>query len=80
MHGLPCCHGAESRPVMELPHLYGFDFDLHQCTQCSQYWVYAWREPIGGWETVPQEDAARMRTLAGPEILAFMKQWAAKFR
>ena len=71
----PCCDNADARYLMELPHVYQFDFDLYQCEQCSRYWVYAWRG-VGGWEITTNEDAEKMRLLENDELRAFMKEWA----
>jgi len=76
---LPCCAGAASTHVQELPHVHQFDFDLCQCTRCARYWVFAWREEQGGWEPVTLEDAARMQSLNGAELTAFVKSWATSF-
>jgi hypothetical protein len=73
---LPCCSFADARHVIDLPHVYQFDFDLYQCGQCSRYWVYAWRETVGGWESTTTEDAEKMQNLGSGELRAFMKEWA----
>ena len=75
---LPCCGEVDVRRVRELPHVYGFDFDLFQCGQCALYWVYAWRT-VGGWEETTAEDAAKMQALGDNELRAFMKEWAQSF-
>lgn len=75
---LPCCAGAESRHLVDLPHVYGFDFDLHQCKQCSRYWVYAWFGQ-GGWEPATPQEAEQMQVLKGSELQSFMKEWAQSF-
>ena len=69
---LPCCGPVVTRRVKELPHVYGFDFDLFQCGKCGRYWVYAWMT-VGGWEPVTPEDVAKMQALEGDELRAFMK-------
>jgi len=76
---LPCCAAAEFQHLADLPHVYQFDFDLHQCKQCSRYWVYAWREGTGGWEPTSSHDAEKMRALDGDELRTFMKAWAKPF-
>jgi hypothetical protein len=77
---LPCCGLVDAGHVMELPHVYQFDFDLYQCGQCARYWVYAWRWPGSeGWEEVTVEDAEKMQSLGGNELRAFMKEWARSF-
>ncbi len=75
---LPCCGLIDSRRIKELPHTYGFDFDLFQCRQCGRYWVYAWFG-TGGWEEITTEDAEKMQALAEDELRAFMKEWAKSF-
>jgi hypothetical protein len=75
---LPCCGLTDARRVKELPHVYGFDFDLFQCGRCARYWVYAWLT-VGGWEQVTPADAEKMQALAGSELKAFMKEWARSF-
>lgn len=75
---LPCCGRTDARRVRELPHVYGFDFDLFQCGRCARYWVHAWFS-VGGWEATTAEDAAKMQALDGDELRAFMKQWARAF-
>jgi hypothetical protein len=77
---LPCCADSEPRPLVDLPHVYQFDFDLYQCRRCGRYWVYAWREGQGGWESVTLSDGEQMQTLVGPELRTFMKTWAASFQ
>jgi len=77
---LPCCGLADARQLTDLPHVYGFDFDLFQCEQCARYWVYAWRsEGSQGWEETTVEDAEKMQSLGGNELRAFMKEWARSF-
>lgn len=76
---LPCCGQTDVRRVRELPHVYGFDFDLFQCGQCARYWVYAWGVGGGGWEEPTAEDADRMQTLGDDDLRAFMKEWARSF-
>jgi hypothetical protein len=76
--GLPCCGLTDVRRMKELPHVYGFDFDLFQCGQCARYWVYAWRT-VGGWEQVTAAEAEKMQALGGNELLTFMKEWAQSF-
>jgi hypothetical protein len=75
---LPCCGLSEALHLKELPHVYGFDFDLFQCGHCSRYWVYAWLT-VGGWEEVIMEDVQKMLALEGNELRAFMKEWAEPF-
>ncbi len=75
---LPCCGLVEVQRMRELPHVYGFDFDLFQCRQCARYWVRAWLT-VGGWEAASAEDAKNMMTLRDKELLAYMKQWARSF-
>lgn len=75
---LPCCGLVRVRRVRELPHVYGFDFDLFQCAKCDRYWVYAWLT-VGGWEETRKEDAEKMQAIEGDELKAFMKEWARKF-
>lgn len=75
---LPCCGLVLVRRVRELPHVYGFDFDLFQCGQCGRYWVYAWNG-VGGWEEAAVEDAEEMQVLEDEELRAFMKKWAQSF-
>ena len=75
---LPCCGLVDARRVRELPHVYGFDFDLFRCTECDRYWVYAWRT-VGGWEQTSSEDAEKMQALQGDELRAFMRNWAQSF-
>ena len=78
-HALPCCSSAEPKHLEELPHVYQFDFDLYQCAQCSRYWVSAWREGQGGWESTTAHDAEQMQSLKGAELTTFMKAWAQSF-
>lgn len=75
---LPCCGLVDTRRVKELPHVYGFDFDLFQCGRCARYWVWAWFS-VGGWEPATVEDAEKMQALGGDELRAFMKVWAQAF-
>ena len=79
IHALPCCTGAEPKHLQDLPHVYQFDFDLYQCTQCLRYWAYAWREGQGGWESTTAQDAEKMQLLEGAELRTFMKAWAQSF-
>jgi hypothetical protein len=72
---LPCCGLADAQHVIELPHVYQFDFDLFQCGQCARYWVYAWRG-VGGWEETTTGDAEKMQALGHNELRVFMKEWA----
>jgi hypothetical protein len=78
---LPCCGSADVRRVKELPHVYGFDFDLFQCGRCGRYWVFAWgtAASMGVWEPVTAEDARQMHALEGDELRFFMKVWAREF-
>jgi hypothetical protein len=77
---LPCCGLVNVRQLTDLPHVYGFDFDLFQCGQCARYWVHAWRsEGSQGWEEATVEDAEKMQLLGGNELRAFMKEWARSF-
>jgi hypothetical protein len=64
--------------VRELPHLYGFDFDLFRCTQCGRLWVNAWLN-ASGWHEVTPEDAATMLALDEAELRVFMREWARPF-
>jgi hypothetical protein len=75
---LPCCGLSDARRVRELPHVYGFDFDLFQCGKCARFWVYAWRT-VGGWEETTAEDAEKMQALGDNELRPFMKEWAQSF-
>ena len=75
----PCCNFARTVHLVDLPHVYQFDFDLYRCTCCSRPWVFAWREGASGWEPVTSEDAARMQSLAGDELRRFMRDWAKAF-
>jgi len=77
---LPCCGLVNVRQLTDLPHVYGFDFDLFQCGQCARYWVHAWRsEGSQGWEEATVEDAEKMQSLGGNELRTFMKEWARSF-
>ena len=77
---LPCCGLADARQLADLPHVYGFDFDLFQCGQCARYWVHAWRSEVSqGWEETTVEDAEKMQALGGNELRSFMKEWARSF-
>ena len=77
---LPCCGMVDARRVRELPHVYGFDFDLFQCGQCDRYWVYAWGvTSVEGWEPTTAQDAHKMQVLADDELRSFMKAWAQSF-
>jgi hypothetical protein len=77
---LPCCGLVNVRHLADLPHVYGFDFDLYQCGQCARYWVYVWRsEASEGWEEATVEDAKKMQSLGDNELRAFMKEWARSF-
>ena len=75
----PCCNLAASAHLVDLPHVYQFDFDLYRCTCCSRFWVFAWREGVGGWEATTAEDAEKMQNLTGNELRQFMKVWAKAF-
>jgi len=76
---LPCCGSTDARRVRELPHVYGFDFDLFQCGQCGRYWVHAWGVGGGGWEGTTAEAAEQMKALGADELRAFMEVWAQSF-
>ena len=76
---LPCCHMTDGRHLADLPHVYQFDFDLYQCTRCSRFWVFAWREDRAGWEETTHQDAERMQALRGSDLRKFMKVWATPF-
>jgi hypothetical protein len=80
LHELPCCARAEAQHREDLPHVFQFDFDLYQCSQCARYWVYAWREGQGGWEAAATHDAEQMQRLKDTELRAFMRTWAQSFR
>ncbi len=75
---LPCCGLVDVRRVMELPHVYGFDFDLFQCGRCGRYWAYAWAVAAsqGHWEPVSADDAQKMQALDGDALRSFMRAWA----
>lgn len=75
----PCCATGSTTQQRELSHVYQFDFDLRQCTQCQTYWVWAWREGIGGFEPVTESDTEAMLALPESEMRPFMKRWAASF-
>ena len=77
---LPCCGPVQVRRVRELPHVYGFDFDLFQCVRCDRYWVSAFGvSSINSWEEVTNQDAEKMKELPSNALRAFMKEWAGKF-
>ena len=77
---LPCCGLTDARQLADLPHMYGFDFDLFQCGRCARHWVHAWRSwGSQGWEATTVEDAEKMQALGGNELRAFMKEWARSF-
>jgi hypothetical protein len=73
---LPCCGLVETQHVIDLPHVYQFDFDLERCGQCGTYWVWAWRMGIGGWEEITTEDAEKMQACNVEDLRAFIKMWA----
>jgi hypothetical protein len=78
---LPCCNLTDARRVKELPHVYGFDFDLFQCGRCGRYWAYAWctATSVGDWEEVTATDAQEMQARDGDGLRSFMRQWAQPF-
>lgn len=78
MQDLPCCGLVETHRLRELPHVYGFDFDLFQCSRCGRYWVYAWKT-VGVWEEASATDAQKMLALEYSELRDFMKEWARSF-
>ncbi len=75
-----CCGWVEVRRVRELPHTYGFDFDLFQCAKCGSYWVSAFGvSSISSWEKASDEDAEKMNELPWNELQAFIREWARSF-
>ncbi len=75
----PCCPGAETEHLAELPHVRQFDLDLHRCRRCARPWVRAWRAGIGGWESVTADEAETLQTLEGSALRAFARAWALSF-
>jgi hypothetical protein len=79
LHNLPCCGPTEAERLKELPHIYGFDFDLFTCLHCGRGWVSYWNSLGGGWEWVSESESQQMMSLSGDELQGFMRVWAAKF-
>lgn len=77
---LPCCGLVEVHRIRELPHVYGFDFDLFQCVSCNRYWVATFGvTSITSWEPVSDEDAETMEHLQGDPLRQFMREWGSRF-
>jgi hypothetical protein len=81
LNNLPCCGPTETVRLKELPHAFGFDFDLHQCLGCGRTWVYAWSSAggRGAWEWVSETDAQQMLSAEGAELQTIIREWAARF-
>ncbi|QDU31774.1 hypothetical protein ETAA8_69340 [Anatilimnocola aggregata] len=77
INNLPCCGPTETAKLKELPHLYGFDFDLHCCLSCGRTWVYALSTGFGSgrWEWVAESDAEEMLNSDGEELQQLMRTW-----
>jgi hypothetical protein len=81
LNNLPCCGPVETVRVKDLPHIYGYDFQLHQCLGCGRTWSCAWN-PVSEremWEWVSETDAETMLAASDEELASFMRQWAARF-
>jgi hypothetical protein len=81
LNNLPCCGPVETARLKELPHAYGFDFDLHQCLGCGRTWVYAWSGAGGSgtWEWVSETDAEQMLSAQDEELRTLLRHWADRF-
>ena len=82
LNNLPCCGPTETVHVKELPHAFGFDFDLHQCLGCGRMWVSIWSNAGGGggWEVVSDAEAERMLAAQGEELQQVIREWGERFR
>lgn len=77
---LPCCGPVDVRRIRDLPHVYGFDFDLFQCVSCNRYWVAAFGvTSISSWEPISAKEAETMEHLQGDPLRKFMKEWGSRF-
>lgn len=81
LNNLPCCGPTETVHVKQLPHLYGFDFDLYTCLGCGRSWVYALSTGFGSgrWEWVSESEAETMLRADEDEYEEFMHEWARRF-
>jgi len=82
LNNLPCCGPTETVHLKELPHVYGFDFDLHQCLGCRRMWIYIWSNAGGGggWEWLSETDAEQMLAAEGEELQSLIRNWGARFQ
>jgi len=78
---LPCCGLTSVRRLKELPHVYGFDFDLFRCGRCSKTWVGYWCAAGGGggWKPATDTEADQMMSLEDSDLRMFMREWAKDF-
>lgn len=78
LNNLPCCGPVETAEIKALPHVHGYDFDLHQCLGCGRTWAYAWSpfDERGKWEWVSESAAQEMLAADGDELQAVMRRWA----
>jgi recombinational DNA repair protein (RecF pathway) len=80
-NNLPCCGPTETARLKELPHAFGFDFDLHQCLGCGRTWIYAFSTAggSGAWEWVGETTAQQLLEADGDELRTLLREWAAHF-
>ncbi|WP_254510687.1 hypothetical protein [Anatilimnocola floriformis] len=78
LNNLPCCGPTETAQLKELPHAFGYDFDLHQCLGCGRTFIYVWSNAgaAGAWEWVPESTAQAMIDAEGEDLLSLLRDWA----
>ena len=81
-NNLPCCGPTETERLKQLPHAFGFDFDLYQCLSCGRTWVYVFSNAggAGAWEWTSDTEAGQMLKLDGEELQSFLRTWAGRFQ